>query len=51
MNFTKSFNKISKKDISLAGGKGASLGEMIKAGIPAPGGFVVLTFYNFDFII
>jgi len=43
MKFTKSFNKISQKDISLAGGKGASLGEMIKAGIPVPGGFVILT--------
>ena len=43
MNLTKCFNKISQKDISLAGGKGASLGEMIKAGILVPGGFVVLT--------
>ncbi len=33
----------SKKDLAGVGGKGANLGEMIKAGIPVPGGFVVLT--------
>lgn len=38
----KFFKDISKKDVSLAGGKGASLGEMTKAGIPVPPGFVVL---------
>lgn len=42
MILIKEFNKIGKDDISLAGGKGASLGEMTKAGIPVPGGFVVL---------
>ncbi|MBI5733533.1 MAG: hypothetical protein HY973_01125 [Candidatus Kerfeldbacteria bacterium] len=36
------FSKISKKDVGLAGGKGASLGEMTQAGIPVPPGFVVL---------
>ncbi len=36
------FSKISKKDVALAGGKGASLGEMTQAGIPVPPGFVVL---------
>lgn len=30
-------------DSSIAGGKGASLGEMTRAGIPVPPGFVVLT--------
>jgi len=43
MNFIKHFNKISQKDTALAGGKGASLGEMARTGIPIPGGFVVLT--------
>ena len=42
MNFIKSLNKISKKDISIAGGKGANLGEMTKAKIPVPPGFVIL---------
>jgi pyruvate, water dikinase len=36
------FSKISKRDVHLAGGKGASLGEMTQAGIPVPPGFVVL---------
>src|SRR3989338_49767 len=40
--FTKTFKEISKKDAATAGGKGASLGEMTGAGIPVPGGFVVL---------
>ena len=42
MNFIKPFNKISKKDAFIAGGKGANLGEMIKAKIPVPSGFIVL---------
>jgi pyruvate,water dikinase len=42
MKFIKPFNQISEKDIKIAGGKGASLGEMTKAGIPVPSGFVVL---------
>jgi len=35
------FAKLSKNDISIAGGKGASLGEMTRAGIPVPQGFVI----------
>jgi pyruvate,water dikinase len=38
----KFFNNLSKKDTDIAGGKGASLGEMTQAGIPVPPGFVVL---------
>ncbi len=41
--FTKSFEQLSKKDTHIAGGKGASLGEMTQAGIPVPDGFVILT--------
>ena len=41
--FTKSFQNLSKVDVALAGGKGASLGEMIQANIPVPLGFVVLS--------
>jgi len=40
--FIKTFSQISKKDVDLAGGKGASLGEMTKAGIPVPPGFIIL---------
>ncbi|RJR31052.1 hypothetical protein C4569_03370 [Candidatus Parcubacteria bacterium] len=36
------FLKISKKDVALAGGKGASLGEMTNARMPIPFGFVIL---------
>ena len=42
MKYTKGFKKISKKDISIAGGKGANLGEMVRAGFPIPPGFVIL---------
>lgn len=37
------FQKFNKNDANLAGGKGASLGEMIKANIPVPPGFVILS--------
>jgi len=37
------FIKIKKEDVGLAGGKGASLGEMSNSGIPVPPGFVVLS--------
>jgi len=40
--FIKTFKNLSKKDVAIAGGKGASLGEMTKAKIPVPNGFVVL---------
>ncbi len=43
MELTRNFCNLSKKDADLAGGKGASLGEMTKAGIPVPPGFVVLS--------
>ena len=40
--YLKSFKEINKKDVPIAGGKGASLGEMTGAGILVPPGFVVL---------
>jgi len=40
--FIKPFKQITKKSVSEAGGKGASLGEMTNAKIPVPPGFVVL---------
>ncbi len=42
MTFIRHFKNITKNDAALAGGKGASLGEMTRAGIPVPPGFVVL---------
>jgi len=43
MELIKDFRNINKNDAALAGGKGASLGEMTRAGIPVPQGFVVLS--------
>jgi pyruvate, water dikinase len=40
--FIKKFDQITKKDVASAGGKGASLGEMTKAKMPIPPGFVLL---------
>ncbi|KKU95509.1 MAG: putative phosphoenolpyruvate synthase [Parcubacteria group bacterium GW2011_GWC2_48_17] len=38
----KNLNNLSKTDIDIAGGKGASLGEMTRVGMAVPPGFVVL---------
>lgn len=46
-SFTRHFKEINKKDVQIAGGKGASLGEMTGAGIPVPPGFVI-TAETFD---
>lgn len=42
MRFLKQFKELNKKSVAIAGGKGASLGEMLRAGIPVPDGFVVM---------
>jgi len=44
------FNQLDKKDLPIAGGKGANLGEMTKIGIPVPPGFVVSVQAYFDFL-
>src|SRR5690349_12936788 len=38
-----SFTQIGRSDLALAGGKGANLGEMTRAGFPVPPGFCVTT--------
>src|SRR3989338_2153627 len=43
MELLRDLTKLSKNDIALAGGKGASLGEMTKVGISVPPGFVILS--------
>ncbi len=43
MELIRFFNQLSKNDVNLAGGKGASLGEMTQANIPVPNGFVILS--------
>jgi pyruvate,water dikinase len=49
-DFVIGLDKIGRQDINAAGGKGANLGEIIKAGIPVPKGFVVTT-SSFDKLI
>src|SRR3712207_7246291 len=43
MIYTAWFDEIRKDDIALAGGKGANLSELSRAGLPVPPGFVVTT--------
>jgi pyruvate,water dikinase len=45
------FNELTKEDISIAGGKGANLGEMTQAGFPVPEGFIVTAQAYESFII
>ncbi len=42
--------EVGKEDLSIVGGKGASLGEMINIGVPVPGGFAVTAQAFRDFI-
>jgi len=39
--FTRPFSDLSRDDVAYAGGKGANLGELTRAGLPVPPGFVV----------
>ncbi len=43
MKYVSYFNEISKKDLMLAGGKGANLGELFNNGFPVPPGFCITT--------
>ncbi|GAI01051.1 unnamed protein product, partial [marine sediment metagenome] len=44
------FNEVTKKDVATVGGKGANLGEMTKARIPVPPGFIVTANAYYDFL-
>jgi len=44
------FSEVGKEDLALVGGKGANLGELTRAGIPVPPGFVVTADTYFEFI-
>lgn len=35
------FSQITRRDVPVAGGKGANLGDMVQAGLPVPPGFVI----------
>ena len=37
------FEDVGREDVGRAGGKGANLGELVRAGIPVPPGFIVTT--------
>ncbi len=50
MGYVAWFGDLSKNDVGLAGGKGANLGEMYRAGLPVPPGFVLTSEAYFDFI-
>jgi len=39
--YIRTFQELTIKDVAIVGGKGASLGEMTRAGIPVPSGFVI----------
>ncbi|MBI4361009.1 phosphoenolpyruvate synthase [Candidatus Micrarchaeota archaeon] len=44
------FNELSKASLSVAGGKGANLGEMTQAGFPVPPGFITSAQAYHDFM-
>ncbi len=43
MELIRHFSKLGRNDANIAGGKGASLGEMTQAGLAVPPGFVILS--------
>jgi len=43
LNYTKTLSELNMHSLPEAGGKGANLGELIRAGLPVPPGFVVTT--------
>jgi pyruvate,water dikinase len=51
MEYVLGFEHISKASLPTVGGKNASLGEMLKAGIRVPPGFAVTTDSYFEFLI
>lgn len=44
------FGDLKKEDVGIAGGKGANLGEMTRAGLPVPPGFVLTADAYFHFV-
>jgi len=43
MSYVRSLDTVGRDDVAIAGGKGANLGELIRAGLPVPPGFVITT--------
>ena len=50
IEFVKWFSEINQNSVSVAGGKGANLGEMYNLKIPVPPGFVI-TAQAYDYFI
>jgi len=50
MNYIRWFEEVGAADVGLVGGKGANLGEMVGAGLPAPPGFCLDAEAYRDFI-
>jgi len=44
------FKEVGKGDVGLVGGKGANLGELTRAGLPVPPGFIVTANAYFNFL-
>ncbi|MBI2917653.1 MAG: phosphoenolpyruvate synthase [Chloroflexi bacterium] len=45
------FQEVDKTHVALVGGKGANLGEMLRAGIPVPPGFIVTADSYYSFLV
>lgn len=45
------FKDVDKEDVSIVGGKGANLGEMVRFGFPVPNGFIVTAHAYFAFLL
>lgn len=43
MVYINDFSEVGREDVLTAGGKGAGLGELVRAGLPVPPGFLVNT--------
>lgn len=43
MGYINDFSEVGRGDIATAGGKGAGLGELVRAGLPVPAGFLLNT--------
>lgn len=50
MTYIKDFSQVGRGDLEEAGGKGANLGELARAGFPVPPGFVLTTAAYQDFV-
>ena len=50
MTYIKNFSQLRRGDLGEAGGKGANLGELTRAGFPVPPGFVLTTGAYRDFV-